>query len=44
MEHHIEEKLRLLQAEEGLKKDEMAGTTDRNEFRQSLDDPEKNGL
>ncbi len=44
MKHNIEEDLRLFHPKEGLKKDEVSGTADRNEFCQPLNDSEKNGL
>jgi len=44
VEHHIEEELRLFQAEEGLEEDKMAGTADRQKFGQPLNNTEKDGL
>jgi hypothetical protein len=44
MQHDIEEERGFLHPEKGLKKDEMAGTADRKEFRQPLDHPKENSL
>jgi len=44
VKHNIEEDLRLFHPKEGLKKDEVSGTADRNEFRQPLNDSEENRL
>jgi hypothetical protein len=44
VEQDIKEDLGFCQAKHGLKKDEMPGAADRNEFGQALNNPQKDGL
>ena len=44
MKHDIEENLGLIHPQKGLEKDQMPGAADRNKFRDSLNNSEKNGL
>ncbi len=44
MEHDIEEELGFLHSEEGLEKDEMAGTADGQKFGETLNNAKEDSL
>lgn len=44
MKHHIKEELRLFHSKKRLEEDEMAGAADGQEFGQSLNDSEEDGM